>query len=109
MQKRLVIRFKDEKLKKDFLKLKTEDSLLFNNILSTLDKIRENAFYGTQIKKKLFPKEWKEFTNLWKCNLTGGWRLIYSIASPDNPEEVILIAIILEWMNHKDYEKKFKY
>ena len=24
-------------------------------------------------------------------------------------DEVIVIAIILEWMNHKDYERRFEY
>jgi len=31
--------------------------------------------------------------------------LIYSVAK----DEVIVIAIILEWMNHKSYERKFAY
>ncbi len=31
--------------------------------------------------------------------------MIYSVAK----DEVIVIAIILDWMNHKDYERRFEY
>ena len=31
--------------------------------------------------------------------------MIYSVAK----DEVIVIAIILEWMNHKSYERRFEY
>ena len=43
--------------------------------------------------------------NLWKYNLPGAWRLVYSIAG----NEVKIIAILLEWFPHKEYEKRFKY
>jgi len=46
-----------------------------------------------------------EVKNLWKYNLSKGWRLLYSIES----EELIIVSIILEWLNHKEYEKRFKY
>jgi len=42
---------------------------------------------------------------VWKYNLPGAWRLIYSIQGG----EAIIITIILDWMDHKTYEKKFKY
>jgi len=35
-----------------------------------------------------------------------GWRLLYTISPED---EVQLISAILDWFNHKDYERKFKY
>ncbi len=34
-----------------------------------------------------------------------GWRLIYSIGR----EEIKVISLILEWLTHKEYEKRFKY
>jgi len=70
--------------------------------------LRENAFCGTQIPKKLFPKEYVRLyniKNLWKINLPKGWRLLYTIAG----NEVEIITAILEWRSHKEYEKLFKY
>ena len=43
--------------------------------------------------------------NLWKYNFPNAWRLIYSVAR----DEIIVVTIILEWMNHKEYEKRFNY
>jgi len=34
-----------------------------------------------------------------------GWRLVYSVAKGD----ILIISIMIEWMSHKDYEKRFKY
>jgi len=71
--------------------------------------LRENAFCGTQIPKRLFPKEYiRQYgvNNLWKYDLPNSWRLIYTV-TPEN--EVELISAILEWFDHKEYERKFKY
>ncbi|MDY6931179.1 MAG: hypothetical protein SVJ22_04610, partial [Halobacteriota archaeon] len=65
-------------------------------------------FCGIQIPKKLIPKTYidkYEIDNLWKYDLPKGWRLIYSVAT----EGVCIISIILEWMDHKNYERRFNY
>jgi len=46
-----------------------------------------------------------KISNLWKYDLTNGWRLIYTIES----DEIRIISIILEWFDHKNYEKRFGY
>lgn len=82
---------------------------LAENIEKALFKIKKNAFSGIQIAKRLIPKEYiKKYniSNLWKYNLPNGWRLIYSIQSH---EEIAVVAIIIEYLDHKDYEKRFKY
>jgi len=38
-------------------------------------------------------------------DLPDGWRLVYTIKE----DEVRILNIILEWFDHKDYEKRFKY
>jgi len=61
-----------------------------------------------QIKKKIIPKTYLEkyhIDNLWKYDLPKGWRLIYSVANG----QIHILSIILEWMSHKDYEKRFNY
>ena len=57
-------------------------------------------------KKKVNPKELKQkynIDNLWIYNLRKDWRLLYSIGK----DEIELIAVVLDWMNHKDYERLF--
>ncbi len=37
--------------------------------------------------------------------MPNAWRLLYTIET----NEIRIVSIILEWMNHKDYEKRFNY
>jgi hypothetical protein len=103
--------FADRKVKDSFEKLidsKTEDKKLYVRLNKAFDDISENAFCGIQIPKKMIPKKYLkeyEIDNLWKYNLPGAWRLLYSVAR----DEVIVIAIVLEWLPHKEYEKRFGY
>lgn len=105
------IRFVDKDIQEALYKLKTGDDSereLFKFVNQALDNIEENAFCGIQIPKKLISKIY--FTNynvknLWKYDLPKGWRLLYSILN----DEIIVVSLILEWMNHKSYEKRFKY
>ena len=101
--------FADEELAEAFKKLdERENKKLLNGLNKAFDDLAEDAFCGIQIAKRLIPKEYikkYKIDNLWKYNLPEGWRLLYSVAR----DEVIVISIILEWMKHKDYEKKMKY
>ncbi len=102
------IQFADDKIKKAFEDLKPTDSILYDNLVKAFKNIEENAFCGIQIPKRLIPKEYKQkynVKNLWKYNLPEAWRLIYSIESG----RVLVISIILEWLDHKEYERRFKY
>jgi len=102
--------FSDEKLKASYEKLKdsrVEDKMLYKWISRAIDDLSENAFCGIQIPKKLILKEYiKRYSieNLWKYDMPKGWRLIYTIAR----EEICIISIILEWMDHKNYERRFQ-
>ena len=44
--------------------------------------------------------------NLWWYPLSDAWRLVYSIVTPSNIE---ILAVIIDYYNHKDYERKFGY
>lgn len=76
---------------------------------SAFEKLEKNAFSGIQIPKRLIPKEYYSkfgrLDNLWKYNLPNAWRLIYTIKK----DQVVVLSIILEWMTHKEYEKRFRY
>ena len=102
------VNFADKELKNTFEKLKTEDEMLFKEIENALESIKKDVFFGRNVKKKLIPKELikkYEIDNLWIYNLRKDWRLLYSVTGND----VEILAIILDWMNHKDYERLFKF
>jgi mRNA-degrading endonuclease RelE of RelBE toxin-antitoxin system len=105
------VRFADEKLRIAFYDLEKGDKSerdLFKAVSKALDKIEDNAFCGIQILKKQIPKEYSEkykVKNLWKYDLPKGWRLIYSVVA----DEIVVVSLILDWFDHKEYERKFKY
>ena len=102
--------FGDERLEKQFKDLKKlkEDSL-YNQLIKAFENLEEDVFCGTQIPKRLWPKvylnRYKPLTNLWKYNLPGAWRLLYTIKN----NKVSVLSVILDWMDHKSYERLFKY
>ena len=100
--------FISDELEKDFNSLK-EDDFIKKGLIRAIKDLKENAFCGIQIPKRLFPKEYVQkynVNNLWKYDLPKGWRLLYTI-TPEN--EVELISAILEWTDHKGYERRFGY
>ena len=104
-----VVHFGDEKIKQSFEELKnSKEKLLYKWVNRAIDDLGENAFCGTQIPKRLWPKDYIQkysINNLWKYDLPSGLRLIYFISK----DEVNIISIILEWFDHKNYERRFKY
>lgn len=100
--------FAEEKVEKDFVELRENDEIK-KYIKRAIEDIKQNAFCGIPIPKKLFPKDYiqkYQINNLWKYDLPDGWRLIYTITTPN---KIQILAVILEWFDHKDYEKKFHY
>jgi len=105
------IQFIDSNLKKAYEELKfgTKDERdLYRFLTRAFKDIQENAFCGVQIPKKQIPKVYLkkyEIKNTWKYNLPNAWRLIYSIKGSN----IIILSIIIEWMDHKSYERRFGY
>ena len=100
--------FISQELEEEFTSLKENDPLK-KAIIRAVIELKENAFAGIQIPKRLFPCEYilkYSINNLWKYDLPRGWRLIYTV-TPEN--EVDIISAILEWFDHKDYERRFGY
>ncbi|MGB9708040.1 MAG: hypothetical protein ACPLXC_01800 [Candidatus Pacearchaeota archaeon] len=103
--------FADEKIKKAFEELKnskTEDQMLYKWIIRAINDLSENAFCGIQLPKKIIPIPYIQkykIDNLWKYDLPKGWRLLYTVAHG----KVLVISIIIEWMDHKNYERRFNY
>ena len=106
------IRFADKKIHKAFLSLKeskdNQDRDVYKWILRAIDDLKNNSYCGIQIPKRLIPKEYiKKYglDNLWKYDMPKGWRLVYTVVR----DEVLILSVILEWFDHKNYERRFKY
>ncbi|MCX6801724.1 MAG: type II toxin-antitoxin system YoeB family toxin [Candidatus Diapherotrites archaeon] len=103
--------FIDENTREAFEKLqsgKYEDIQLYGFIDRAIDDLKANPFVGINLPKRLWPKEYVQkyrINNLWKYDLPNGWRLLYTVKGT----EVEIIAVILEWMEHKEYDRKFHY
>ncbi len=81
---------------------------MLDSIKQKIEFLKANPEYGTHIPKDRIPKEYVknyDVNNLWKVNVSGAWRMIYTIRG----SEVDIIALILDIVDHKDYDKKFKY
>ncbi len=105
------VAFINQKLKKDFESLekgKFEDKKLFRYIQRAIDDLKKNPLAGVKVPKDIWPKEYirkYSLTNLWKYDLPNAWRLIYTLET----DEIKIISFILDWFDHKNYERKFKY
>lgn len=105
------VAFVDHRIREAYLKLQEgafEDKKLFEAINRAIDNLKNNPLYGTRVPSQQVPKEYVkryQVTNLWKCDLPNAWRLIYTIKGDD----VEIVSMILEWMTHKEYERRFNY
>lgn len=109
--KRVYVTFIDKKLEFEFESLNTgkfQDKKLFKFMNNAIKDLKNNLMLGTKIQKKIWPKIYVkkyDINNLWKCDLSNGWRMIYTIKT----DEVMILNIILEWFDHKTYERRFRY
>ena len=88
---------------------KIERSIL-NSIKKKVELIKMNPHYGNPMAKKLIPKEYVlkyGVTNLFRVELSGFWRMLYTLTNDET--EVIIIAFVLDIIDHKEYNRKFGY
>lgn len=83
----------------------TEEMQLLRSINQKKELIKANPFYGENIEKKKIPKLRYNVQNLWRVELTGYWRMLYTIKG----NEVQIICFVLDILNHKKYNKIFGY
>lgn len=99
--------FADSRVEQDFNSL-DEDYWLKKALRKAINDFKENAFCGERIKIELIPKYYLqkyEINNLLWYPLPNAWRLVYSVFS----REGLLIAMIVEYLDHKNYERRFGY
>jgi len=100
--------FIDETLEKSFNELNGADPVK-KALIRAIQTLQEDAFSGRNVKKNLIPKSLIQkygIDNLWIYNLPDAWRMLY-VLTPSG--QIQIIAVILDWMDHKDYEKLFKF
>ncbi|MFH1306885.1 MAG: hypothetical protein ABIH83_04505 [Candidatus Micrarchaeota archaeon] len=103
--------FVDQELKDAYEQLKagrTEDRWLAGNINKAIEALKENPMAGVIVPRKLWPKLYIQkykINNLRKYDLPDGWRLTYTLKG----NEIEIVSVILEWLSHKQYEKRFGY
>lgn len=88
--------------------LNSKNHQLLTKIDRTVEILKINPDYGISIPRNLIPKELiKEYSinNLRKVNLTNYWRLCYTLKT----DSIEIVSIILNVMDHKKYNKLFKY
>lgn len=105
MRKASVI-FENKKLENAYNKYSNSDPIK-KKIDKIIEKLKVNPAYGNQIPRKQIPKEYtkKGFNNAFQLRIDKSWRLIYTLVG----SEVEILAIILDVMNHSDYDNKFGY
>jgi Txe/YoeB family toxin of Txe-Axe toxin-antitoxin module len=110
-EKTVRIAFADERVKKAYEKLKSgrsEEKQLLAFIERAIEDLKIDPFCGITVPSKQWPSEYvKKYgvDNLIKYDLPNGWRLIYTVRG----NEVEIISILIEWLDHKNYDRKFKY
>jgi hypothetical protein len=99
--------FADTKIEDEFNSIK-DNEWLKKAILRAIADFKENAFCGERIKKEIIPKIYIQkyvIDNLLWYPLPDGWRLVYSVFSIEGE----ITAMIIEYFDHKNYEKRFGY
>ena len=88
---------------------KTERMIL-KAVNQKVELIKSNPHFGNPIGKNKIPLEYKqkyEVTNLFRVELPGAWRMLYTLT--DGESEIEIIAFVLDVIDHKQYDKKFGY
>ena len=86
----------------------SDNQTLFDSVKQKVEFLKANPQYGVHVSQNKIPKEYLEkynVNNIWKANLSGAWRMIYTLRG----DKVEILTIILDLLSHPDYDKKFKY
>ena len=100
--------FVDKNLEKSFNNLSDKDPIK-KGLIKAMRDIKEDFGVGRLITKDTHNKsriktilDKYDSNNIRIYNLPSAWRMLYSIT---RSEDIKIIAIILDWVSHKDYEK----
>jgi hypothetical protein len=100
------VKFVDDELEKAFNSLLDEDPVK-KAIIRAVQNIKEDYQAGEYIPKNKIPEAYLKkygINNVRVYDLPFAWRLMYTITGSS---EIGIISVILDWIDHKDYEKLF--
>lgn len=95
-------------LKRKALKGDGEAEYILDLIRKGISTLSKDIESGQKIQKRLWPKYYSRkygISNLWRLRLDRYWRMIYTLIG----EEIRIITVILEVIDHKDYNRRFGY
>jgi hypothetical protein len=105
--KEIKVVFSDDALSV-YVKLKDaknkQDKMLFKAINRKIKLLKNDFHLGNPIGKNLIPVEYNT-NNLFRVELPCFWRLIYTLEN----DECIIVAFVVDIINHKEYNKIFGY
>ncbi|PIN88470.1 hypothetical protein COU61_04780, partial [Candidatus Pacearchaeota archaeon CG10_big_fil_rev_8_21_14_0_10_35_13] len=81
---------------------------LLSSIRQKIGFIKNNPFYGDNVKKELIPREYLEkyhASNLFRVELSQFWRMLYTVKG----DQIEIFCFVLDIIDHPDYDKKFGY
>jgi hypothetical protein len=84
------------------------ERIMLKAILHKIELIKENPQYGQPLAKRLISKEYVikyEAQNLYRVELPNFWRMLYTLKD----DRVEIIAFVLDIIDHKNYNRKFRY
>jgi len=79
-------------------------AILLRSIHGKLALLKQNPLAGTKIPRQQIPKTMR-CDNLWKMDLAGYWRMLYTLST----QEIEIVSIVLEISDHQSYDKRFGY
>ena len=100
------VRFIDHELEKAFNSISDKDPIK-KALIRAIQNLKEDYQAGEYIPKNKIPEAYLRkyrINNVRVYDLPFAWRLMYTITGSS---EIGIISVILDWMNHKDYEKLF--
>lgn len=83
----------------------SERQQLLRSIKQKIELIKANPQYGDAVPKALVKKSGYPVDNLWVADLTGYWRMLYTLRG----SQIEILCFVLEILDHKRYDKIFGY
>lgn len=86
----------------------SQNAKLYKSVQTAVEKLKINPSCGAHIKKDFWPQKIINkygIANLWKLNLYGNWRILYTITG----DSIEIVSFVLQIIDHKKYDKLFGY
>ena len=78
---------------------------LMKSIKQKIELVKSNPQYGAQVPKALISRSGYPVDNLWVADLTGYWKMLYTLKG----NQIEILCFALEIIDHKRYDKIFGY